>query len=75
MTYWGHDEALRKHGDGDGKIIDITQAAKDKATAAQKASAKKSFTSKKLDWVNYLMRDDQQQPIARLVGIAYAPNH
>jgi hypothetical protein len=76
MTYRDDGKAtLRKQGDGDGKIIDITQAGKDKAAAAEKASAakkKQTFTSKKLDWVNYLMRDDQQQPIARLVGIAYA---
>jgi hypothetical protein len=60
--------------DSDGnKIIDNEHAASDRAAAAQKASAQKqSFTSKKLDWVNYLMRDHRLYPVARLVGIALA---
>ena len=77
----GNDEALSRHpkrgGDGD-KIIDITRAASDRAAAAQKASTaekKQTFTSKKLDWINYLMMDDLQQPVAKLVGIAFAQNH
>ena len=74
----GNDKALSCHpkrgGDGD-KIIDITRAASDRAAAAQKASTaekKQTFTSKKPDWINYLMMDDLQQPVAKLVGIAFA---
>ena len=44
----------------------------DRAAAAEKAATKKSFTSEKLTWVNLLMMDHRQQPVARFVGIAIA---
>ena len=50
---------------------DLNRAAIDTAEAG-KHEAKKSFTSEKLTWVNLLMMDHRQQPVARLVGIAIA---
>jgi hypothetical protein len=52
----------------DAEVIDINRA----AVAAAKREAKKTFTSEKLSWVNLLMMDHEQQPVARLVGIAIA---
>jgi hypothetical protein len=52
--------------------VDITPTASDRAAAAEKTSAKKSFTSEKLDWINSLMMDHRLKPIERLGGIAYA---
>ena len=56
----------------DAKIIDINQAAVERAAAAEKREAKKSFTTEKLTWINLLMMDHRQQPVARLVGVAIA---
>jgi hypothetical protein len=70
----GHAKASHREPDhgGDAKIIDINRVASDRAAAAEKAATKKSFTSEKLTWINLLMMDHRQQPVARLVGIAIA---
>jgi hypothetical protein len=65
-----HDD--HHHDDGNVVPFDATAAAAEKAAAAAKREAKKTFTSKKLTWVNMLMMDHRQQPVARLVGIAIA---
>src|SRR5438445_13331073 len=71
---WGDHKALRRelNDAGNDKVIDIRRAATNRTTAVEKAVAKKSFTSEKLTWVNLLMTDHRQKPIARLVGIAIA---
>jgi hypothetical protein len=63
--------AQKQYVDGDN-VVDINQAAAKKAAAQAGAEAKKSFTSEKLTWVNLLMMDHRQEPLARLIGIAIA---
>jgi hypothetical protein len=59
------------NGDHAAKVVNINRATIDRA-AAEKREAKKTFTSEKLTWINHLMMDHRQQPVARLVGIAFA---
>lgn len=61
----------RGHNTKDNIIpFDASPAAAE--TPSEQREAKKSFTSKKLTWINLLMMDHRQQPVARLVGIAIA---
>ena len=59
------------NSDHAAKVVNINRATIDRP-AAEKREAKKTFTSEKLTWINHLMMDHRQQPIARLVGIAFA---
>jgi hypothetical protein len=59
------------NSDHAANVVSIDRATID-GPAAEKREAKKTFTSEKLTWVNHLMMDHRQEPVARLVGIAIA---